>query len=520
MDAAPLFLIGFMATGKSTVGPMLAERLGRRFVDLDERIEAERKKTIPAIFAAEGEPAFRRYEAEALGHVAAERDVVVGCGGGTPCFFDNLRLMRTAGPVVALLASLDEILLRAGDTSTRPLLAAGRERAERLYGERQAFYRRADVLIETGGRSPAEIAEEAARRATLRLGDVRVGLVERGYPIHVGRLADVAPLAGEHLPGKIAVVTDENVARAGHAAAVRAALGDRAFEVVVPAGEASKSLAEVERVASACVAGGLDRRGAIVAVGGGVVGDLAGFVAAILYRGVAVAQVPTTLLGMVDSAIGGKTGVDLPAGKNLAGAFWQPRFVLADPATLATLPPRELRSGWGEVVKYGLLGDRSLFERLESDGPPPPNDPARLGELVRRCAAIKAAVVSADEREETGLRASLNLGHTVGHAIELASGYGLLHGEAVALGLRAAARVSSRLGLCDAGLEGRVAAALAGCGLVDPLEPWLEPRVLEHVGVDKKRRGARIGFIALEDVGRWRAVDLEPAELVRLLAPS
>jgi 3-dehydroquinate synthetase len=221
---------------------------------------------------------------------------------------------------------------------------------------------------------------------------------------------------------------------------------------------------------------------------------------------------------MVDSAIGGKTGVDMAAGKNLLGAFWHPRFVLADPATLATLPPRELRAGWGEVVKYGLLGDRQLFERLEGEGPP--SEGTARAELIRRCAAAKAAVVAADEREETGARAALNLGHTVGHAIELASGYRLLHGEAVALGLRAAARVSVRLGLADRTLEDRVTAALARCGLADPLEPWLEPRVLEHVGTDKKRRGSRIGFIALEDVGRWRAVELEPATLSSLLSGS
>jgi 3-dehydroquinate synthetase len=218
---------------------------------------------------------------------------------------------------------------------------------------------------------------------------------------------------------------------------------------------------------------------------------------------------------MVDSAIGGKTGVDLAAGKNLVGAFWQPRFVLADVATLATLPPRELAAAAGEVVKYGLLGDAQLFERLESDGLP-----SEHAELVLRCAAVKAAVVARDERELTSARAALNLGHTVGHAIELASGYRLLHGEAVALGLVAAARVSARLGLADPALEARVAAALGRCGLDADLAPWLRAEVLSHVSVDKKRQGARVRFIALEAVGRWKAVDLEPAELAALLISS
>jgi 3-dehydroquinate synthase len=509
LDPAPLFLIGFMATGKSTVGPLLAERLGRRYVDLDGRIAAARGKDIPAIFAGEGEPAFRRYEASALADAAGERDVVVGCGGGTPCFGDNLARMRAAGPTVALLASLPEVLARAGSVATRPLLG----QAERLYGEREAIYRAADICVDTGGRTPAAIADEAARRAALHLGDVAVRLGERSYPIHLAPLARVGALAGELMAGPAVVVTDANVAAAGHAGAVARALG--APEVVIPAGEAAKHLATVERVAGECVAAGLDRRGGVVAVGGGVVGDLAGFVAAVLYRGVRVAQVPTTLLAMVDSAVGGKTGVDLPAGKNLVGAFWQPRFVLADVATLETLPPRELAAAAAEIVKVGLLGDRALFELLETEGLP-----GERAELVRRCAAAKAAVVAADEREQTGARAALNLGHTVGHAIELASGYRLLHGEAVALGLVAAARVSARLGLCGAALEGRVAAALARCGLATDLSPWLRAEVLAPIGVDKKRRGARVRFIALEEVGRWTAVELEPEKIAALLLSS
>ncbi len=521
MDPGPIFLIGFMAAGKSTVGPILAERLGRRWVDLDERVAAEAGKAIPVIFQDEGELGFRRREAEALRKACADRDVVVSCGGGAPVWGDNLARMRAAGTVAALLVNLDEVIARAGaDVSSRPLLTGDRAQAERLLDERQAIYRSAEVTVETGGRPPAEIASELARLVPLRAGDVTVRLGERSYPVHLAPLARAGELARELLPGSIAVVTDENVARAGHARTVRAALeaaGRRVFEVVMPPGEAHKTLSQAERVASACVAGGLDRRGAIVAVGGGVVGDLAGFVASMLFRGVAVAQVPTTLLAMVDSAIGGKTGVDLPAGKNLAGAFWQPRFVLCDPATLATLPRRELVAAHAEVLKYALLGDPSLFERLCSEGVPPVGDGARFADLVRSCAAHKAAVVSSDERELTGARATLNLGHTVGHAIEHASGYALLHGEAVGLGLVAAARISARLGLAPGELPARVTAALERCGLDADLAPWLRPEVLAHVGVDKKRAGNQIRFIALEEVGRPRPIDLDVAELPRLL---
>jgi 3-dehydroquinate synthetase len=227
---------------------------------------------------------------------------------------------------------------------------------------------------------------------------------------------------------------------------------------------------------------------------------------------VACVQVPTTLLAMIDSAIGGKTGVDLSSGKNLVGAFWQPRFVLADPAALDTLPARELRAAYGEVVKYGLLGDAELFAALERGDEPP------RAELILRCARLKAAVVSADEREQTGARATLNLGHTMGHAIEAASwktDAPLLHGEAVALGLVAAARISARQGqgMCDGALSGRVAALLTKHGLAADLGPWLRDDVLAYVAVDKKRAAGKVRFVALEDVGRTRVVDMTVEEL-------
>jgi 3-dehydroquinate synthase len=521
VDPAPIFLIGFMAAGKSTVGPMLAERLGRRWVDLDARVEEEAGTPIPKIFEAEGEMGFRRREAAALDRAAAELDVVISCGGGAPAFGDNRRRMRLRGVTAALLVGFDEVLARAGsDASTRPLLDAGRASAERLFHERQEIYRSAEVVVETGGRAPESVADELARRVPLHLGDVGVRLPHAGAPIHLAPLARAGALCAELLPEAraVALVSDQNVAAAGHlgtAAKAVAAAGARTVEIVVPPGEASKRLAEVERVAGACVAGGLDRKSAVLAVGGGVVGDLAGFVAAVLYRGVACAQLPTTLLAMVDSAIGGKTGVDLPAGKNLVGAFWQPRFVLADVATLETLPARELCAAWAEVVKYGLLGDPPLFAELEERGPP--RAPEELALLIARCAAHKARVVAADERETTGARAALNLGHTVGHAIEQASGYRLLHGEAVALGLCAAAEISVKLGLAPPGLERRVAAALRRAGLEADLDPWRRREVLALAAVDKKRQGGTLRFIALEDVGQTRSVELGADQLADFL---
>lgn len=528
LEPSPIYLIGFMATGKTTVGRLVAEKLGRAFVDLDERIEAAAGKSIPEIFKAEGEIGFRRLEAAAVQAVALDVDQVIACGGGAPCFGDNLARMRATGVVVALRASIDEILRRAGaEPGTRPLLDApegARAVAERLFRERQAVYESADVVVDSDGRDAAVIADEVVRRVSLRLGDLAVRLGERSYPILLQPLAQAGVLARELFGAgvtAVGLVSDENVARAGHAETVRAALeaaGVKAVEMTIPAGERSKTLAEVERVAAACVAGGLDRRSAILAVGGGVVGDLAGFVAAILYRGIPFGQVATTLVAMVDSAIGGKTGVDLRAGKNLVGAFWQPRFVLCDTSVLKTLPARELLAAHGEVLKYALLGDPPLFAELEAS---PGN--LRLSEVVRRSARQKALVVTEDERETTGARALLNLGHTVGHAIEAASGAmtsgpeALLHGEAVALGLIAAARVSGRLALCDRALEGRVAEVVRRLGLPADLDPWLRDDVLAYVKVDKKRLGANVRFVALEAVGKPRLVELAPDELGRIL---
>lgn len=525
LDPSPIFLIGFMATGKTTVGRLLAEKLGRAFVDLDAEIERVAQKRVPEIFRTEGEAGFRAREALEVARVAQKDGVVVACGGGAPCYGDNLARMRASGIVIALSASLEEILRRAaadGGAARRPLL----EGARALYQEREAVYRSADIVLDTDGKTPEALAEECLVRAGRRLGQVAVKLGERSYPIHLAPLAGVGPLAAELLEASVvAIVTDQNVARAGHARAVRAALetsGLRVIDVSIPPGEKEKTLATAERVAAACVEAGLDRRSAIVAVGGGVVGDLAGFVAAVLYRGVRYAQVPTTLLAMIDSAIGGKTGVDLPAGKNLLGAFWQPRFVLADVATLATLPSRELRAGFGEVLKYGLLGDPELFARVEAQG-----TAVDLTDVVLRCARQKARVVSEDEREQTGLRATLNLGHTVGHALEAASlsrGEALLHGEAVALGLVAAARISARLGVGNPGLERRVANAVRRVGLEAALDPWLSDeglaRLMSFVQVDKKRVGGKVRFVALEDVGRTRLLELTPGEIAGFLRPS
>ncbi len=333
-------------------------------------------------------------------------------------------------------------------------------------------------------------------------------------------------------PATAGLLTDDGVPEA-HVDAVAASLAAAGFpaaRVVVPCGEAQKSLARVAEVCEAFARAGLDRGSPIVAVGGGVVTDLGGLVASLLFRGVPWAAVPTTLCGQVDAAVGGKTGVNLPSGKNLAGAFWQPSVVLADIDSLATLSARELRAGLAEVVKCAVIADAPLFARLhalaprlaghsttQADLPVLAADPEALAEAVRRAVAVKALLVAADERETGNARRLLNFGHTVGHALESASGFALRHGEAVALGMVAAARVSARLGVCAPEIEALLCALLSRLGLPTDLDDALARLPLGALAVDKKRSGGKIQFVAVETIGRAKSLPIDASALVEML---
>ena len=333
-----------------------------------------------------------------------------------------------------------------------------------------------------------------------------VDLGERSYPIHVQRdlsaQLQAAVLGFLDRGRKVAVVADENVVRAQSCY-----LGDvfgAAPLLVLPAGETSKSFAHVAQVCEFLARERLDRGAVLFAFGGGVIGDLAGFAAACYQRGIDFVQVPTTLLAMVDSSVGGKTGVNLGAGKNLAGAFWQPRAVYADLALLDTLPMREFSAGMAEVIKHGMLADAELFERLEKL-PPLGSRSRELPEIVERNCAIKAGIVGRDERETaaSGGRALLNLGHTFAHALENVAGYGTyLHGEAVGLGLVMAARLSQELGLIASHSVDRVAALVRRYQLPMRLRAPLRVLQLEDVMLrDKKVRAGRLRFVVLNRIG-------------------
>jgi 3-dehydroquinate synthase len=350
---------------------------------------------------------------------------------------------------------------------------------------------------------------------------LRVALGKRAYPIHVGaEILGDAKLYAPYLQGRqVAIVTNAVVAPL-YLERLRSALAvcdASAVDILVEDGEQAKRWETLDAVVAAMLEARCDRRSVVVALGGGVIGDLAGFAAAIYQRGVSFIQVPTTLLAQVDSSVGGKTGINHALGKNMIGAFHQPLAVIADVGALATLPPRELRAGLAEVIKHGLILDAPFFEWLEAHlerllrG-----DAEALAHAVLRSCELKAGVVAADERE-AGLRAVLNFGHTFGHAIEAGVGYGSwLHGEAVAAGMVMATELSARCGTLDASVVARLRALLARAGL--PVEgPELSPeRYLELMTIDKKATAGRIRFVTLDAIGRAAVRDDLEQEAVRV----
>lgn len=353
---------------------------------------------------------------------------------------------------------------------------------------------------------------------------VRVDLAERHYDVVVEdgvlvqageRIREVAPTSASG----VAVICDETVA-ALHGDALAGSLADaglRHTSHTIPAGESSKSLAQAERLCRELIRAGHDRHSLVVALGGGVVGDLAGFVAAIFQRGIPIVQVPTTIVSQVDSSVGGKTGVNLHEGKNLVGAFHQPRLVLADPMTLRTLPDREFHEGFAEIIKHAAIRDPEMLTTLETLDP---DDRGVDASLIARNVAIKAAIVESDEHETLGIRALLNFGHTIGHAIEAAVPYGsLLHGEAISLGMRAALFLSERHARLDPAVSQRILNLIRHFRLPLVLADDVESdAILRALRADKKFAAGRIRFVILEAVGRARlAAGLDQADLVEAI---
>ncbi len=523
-----VLLIGFMGAGKSRVGAALAKRLGMRFVDLDRAIEAQEGARVAEIFAAGGEAAFRDAEHAALLALEESEPAVVACGGGIIVRDENRPVLKRLGTVVYLSVSAEEALARIGDTSGRPLLAGDAARmAPQILGARLSLYRAAaDFIVDTDGLSPDEVLAEVLTvlRDAGGVSVMRVGH-EVGYEVTIGpgALDSVGEVVSATTGARrVALVTDTNVAPLCGERVVGSlrAAGVESEIFVIDAGESSKSWDAAGALVSGFAERRLGREGAVVALGGGVVGDLAGFAASVYVRGIPVVQVPTTLLGQVDSSIGGKTGVDLPAGKNLAGAFWRPSAVVADTSVLATLPDSEWSSGLAEVAKSALLaGERETAALEAAASHLRLRDHLAVLAAVRMAAGLKVAVVSADERE-SDRRECLNLGHTLGHAIERVLGYGAMpHGVAVAIGMRFAARLAEEVVGASADLTARTDGLVSALGIDAGVRGGLGvDELIEAMLSDKKARGGAVRFVLVREPGEWSVVPVDEADLRRLLS--
>ena len=526
-----IVLVGLMGAGKTSIGRRIAARLGLPFRDADAEIELAAGCTIPELFERFGEKEFRDGERRVIRRLLAGEPLVLATGGGAYMDPETRGTIRRDGVCVWLRATLPVLLRRVAGRSHRPLLKDGEheEVLNRLIGLRHPVYAEADIIVDCADESPeittghlldALAGWQPARRLSLALSTSSYDVV-----VGEGLLARAGALLAPVLPQKRAVVVTDDAVGPLHLKTLMDGLAQTAIEatsITVKSGEASKNFATFADVVDQLLDAGVERRTAVIALGGGVVGDLAGFAAAATLRGLPFVQIPTTLLSQVDSSVGGKTGINTRHGKNLLGAFHQPRMVIADTAVLATLPVRELRAGYAEIVKVGLIGDAAFFAWCEANGAAViAGDRAVQAEAILRACAFKAQVVGDDEREEKANdgRALLNLGHTFGHALEAELGYGaILHGEAVAVGIGLAFRFSASLGLCDSADADRVIAHIAAVGLPAELHHLNRrlsaDRLVGHMRRDKKARDGKLVFVLTRGIGRAFTRGDIPAEAV------
>ena len=510
-----IFTYGPSGSGKSTVGRQLAQALAMDFVDLDAQIESALSCGILEYMRTQGEGAFREVETEQLQKAVAGTEKVIALGGGTLVQAENRKLAEASGQVVYLQAEPALLAVRlAGDPNQRPLLAGDLEASlGALLEERRAHYASFPLRVDAS-RSPQEVVWDIQRA----LGRFHLSSMPPAYDaiVREGGLDELGELLKSRVDGsRVLLISDENVAPLYAERALRSlrSAGFTEGQFVIPAGEEHKNVETVMSLWQACLQNGIDRNSTIIALGGGVVGDLVGFCAATFMRGCRWAAVPTTLLSMVDAGMGGKTGFDLPQGKNLAGAFHPPCLVLSDPGVLATLPERQLRAGLAEVVKHGVIADPDLFALCANGWQAVMGD---LPQIVRRAAAVKVRFIQADPYEK-GMRAGLNFGHTVGHAIELVSDFNLLHGEAVAVGMVAEVGLAERLSMAHEGIADEIKKALANLGLpVDIPADLQTDALLCAMRMDKKKANGRVRFALPEKIGAVK-VGVEVENLTEVL---
>jgi len=530
-DSGNIILVGMMGAGKTTVGRLLAKQLGKTFIDSDEEIQRRTGVTIPHIFDIEGEAGFRLRETSAIQDLLNQDNIVLATGGGAVLNPHNRSIMEQNGIVVYLKSSVHDLWQRTRHDHNRPLLQTDNPRAklQELHDQRDPLYTEvADVIVHTGKQSVQILLERLQNQLddmTQMTGNdkqmetLNVGLAERSYPIHIGSgLLSHIELLLPYIPHKRTVIVSNDTVAPLYLQKLNEGLssnGVRVQSIILPDGEQHKNADSLGRIYDALLAARSERSTPLIALGGGVIGDITGYAAATYLRGVPFIQIPTTLLSQVDSSVGGKTGINHVLGKNMIGAFYQPQVVLADTSTLDTLPDKELRAGIAEVIKYGLILDLPFLEWLEANMEKLlSRETAALQYAIARSCQSKANLVGADERE-SGERALLNLGHTFGHAIENGMGYGIwLHGEAVAAGTIMAVDLSRRLGWLSKEDVTRVRRLFERAGL-----PVVSPKLgaekyLQLMGLDKKVADGKLRFVLLKSLGKADIVGDVPQTLL------
>lgn len=518
-----IVLTGFMGTGKTSVGEELSRKLGYPFIDTDVLIEEREGMPISLIFKDKGEEYFRRVERETVHEVSRMKDVVIATGGGVIKNRDNVKDLCKGGILIWLKTEPEVILKRVmAEGGKRPLLDVEEPLKEinRLLSEREKLYMQSDIAVDTSFITPKEAAEEIIERLCLDSQIVTVELRERSYKIIIGKgiLKKLGLRLKEFRPSMVAIISNQTVFPIYKDTLLNSLKEyDIIPEVILmPDGEEYKNSLWAYYLYGRLLKARFDRDSFLIAFGGGVIGDITGFVASTYMRGIRYIQVPTTLLAQVDSSVGGKTGVNHPLGKNMIGTFYQPSLVFIDIDTLKTLPERQFYASMAEVVKYGVIADKSLFDYIRENK----KDILRFGDslmtVVRRSCEIKADVVSRDERE-AGLRAILNFGHTIGHAIETVTDYRrFLHGEAVAIGMCAASEIAVRLGIFQGQEASHIKELLQIYKLPTHLPEDIDiSEIIESIEIDKKARSGQLRFILPESIGRVRIEENIDRELIR-----
>lgn len=513
-----IILIGFMGSGKDSVGSEISKNTDLNFISMDDYIVLKEKRTINNIFEESGEKYFRKIEKETLKDIKNLKNTVVSTGGGVVKDPENRKMLFEMGKVVYLYTSLEAVKQRLDKDKTRPLIK-DKSNIIKIYNKRmkKGFYEFANKKIDTSDITPAQVAEKILKILKVE-SEVKEKSFEtyksktesKEYPIHIGYnilQEDSSEFNLELNSEKVAIISNP-VVGALYIKEIEKILmkkGIKPYQCIIPDGEKYKNFDTIKKIFDMLLKENMDRASSIIALGGGVIGDMGGFVASTLKRGVSLIHIPTTLIAQVDSSIGGKTGFDHPLGKNMIGTFYQPDMVLIDIKKLLTLPEKEFRNGLAEVIKYGITHDAELFDILENKKEEIINrDIDLLKEIVSRCVLIKKEVVEEDEKEEKGIREVLNYGHTIGHIIETLTGYSKYsHGEAVAMGMVEEAKLAKEEGFLNKKDCERIENLIEKYKLPSSLPKKIDRNEMRNrVSQDKKVRKGKIRLPVPTEIGQ------------------